>query len=196
MDVLSQTPLCTRCGSSAETGRIFCKQCGATLQPTSPLVPSVLPPAPPRVAPRKRVLWKWSLAATLVLTAILYWRCGTGLLQGKKLSGNGVQQFHALLNSGQYDQIYDGASDAFRASGNKADMIKFLQAVHRKLGDAGSYTLKNLNVTATTTGTYITAEYGTTFTQGDAVEIFTWLRSGQKVLLYRYNVQSMKLIGE
>src|SRR5262249_46845128 len=133
---------------------------------------------------------------TLVLTAILFWKFSTGLLQGKKLSANGVQQFHALLNSGQYDQIYDGASDAFRASGNKADMIKFLQAVHRKLGDAGSYTLNNFRVTVTTTGTYLTAEYGTAFTQGEAVETFTWLTSGQTVVLYRYNVQSMKLIVE
>jgi len=193
MDVASQTSLCTRCGSSAENGLIFCKKCGATLQPTNPLVASS-PSALPHVASRKRVLWKWSIAATLVLIAILFWKCGTALLQGKQLSENGVQQFHVLLNSGHYDQIYDGASNAFRASGNKEDMIKFLQAVHRKLGDAGSHTLKNFNVTAATTGTYITAVYGTSFAKGEAVETFTWLTSGQTVVLYRYNVQSMKLI--
>src|SRR5262245_22080846 len=127
MDVASQTSLCPQCGYSAENGFIFCKKCSATLQPTNPLVASASPAAPPHVAPRKRFLWKWSIAATLILIAIL-WRCGTGLLQGRKLSENGVRQFHALLNSAQYDQIYDGASDAFRASGNKEDLIKFLQA--------------------------------------------------------------------
>ena len=154
------------------------------------------PPGPTDVAPKKRVLWKWSIAASLVLITILFWRCGTGLLQGRQLSENGVQQFHSLLNSGQYDQIYDGASDAFRASASKEDLIKFLQAVHRKLGDAGSHTLNNLNVTATPTGTYVRAAYRTTFTGGEAVETFVWLTSGQRVVLYNYNIQSMKLIVE
>src|SRR5690348_3596582 len=70
------------------------------------------PSGPSDVAPKKRVLWKWSLAVTLVLMTILLWRCGTGLMQGRELSANGVLQFHALLNSGQNEQIYDRASDA------------------------------------------------------------------------------------
>lgn len=154
------------------------------------------PSGPPDVAPKKRVLWKWSIAVTLVLITVLFWRCGTGLVQGRQLSANGVQQFHTLLNSGQHEQIYDGASDAFRGGGNKEDLIKFLQSIHRKLGDAGSSTLSRLNVTATPTGTYITAVYTTTFTQGEAVETFTWLKSGQGVVLNGYNIQSMKLVTE
>ena len=158
--------------------------------------PEIGPSGPPDVAPKKRVLWKWSLGVTLVLMTILLWRCGTGLMQGRKLSANGVQEFHALLNSGQNDQIYDRASDAFRGGGNKEDLIKSFQSVHRKLGDAGSSTLNNLNVTATPTGTYITAVYRTTFATGEAVETFTWLKSGQGVVLNGYNIQSMKLITE
>jgi hypothetical protein len=154
------------------------------------------PSGPTGVAPKKRVLWKWSIAVTLVLIAILFWRCGTGLIQGRQLSASGVQQFHALLNSGQHEQIYDGASDAFRSGGNKQDLVKFFQAIHRKLGDAGSSTLNNLKVTATPTGTYITAVYRTTFTEGEAVETFVWLKSGQGVVLNGYNIQSMKLIVE
>jgi len=154
------------------------------------------PSGPPDVAPKKRVLWKSSIAVTLVLITILLWRCGTGLMQGRQLSTNGVQQFHALLNSGQHEQIYDGASDAFRGGGSKEDLIKFFQSIHRKLGDAGSSNLNRLNVTATPTGTYITAVYTTTFAAGEAVETFTWLKSGQGVVLNGYNIQSMKLITE
>ena len=112
------------------------------------------------------------------------------------MSANGVQQFHALLNGDQYEQIYDGASDAFRTAGNKEDLIKFFQTIHRKLGDAGTHSLNSLNVTATPTGTYITAVYRTTFTGGEAVETFTWLKSGQGVVLNGYNIQAMKLIVE
>lgn len=154
------------------------------------------PSGPPDVSPKKRVLWKWSIAVTLVLITILFWRCGTVLMQGRELSANGVQRFHALLNSGQNEQIYDGASDAFRGGNSKEDLNKFFQSIHRKLGDAGSSTLNRLNVTPTSTGTYITAVYKTTFTQGEAVETFTWLKSGQGVVLNGYNIQSMKLITE
>jgi hypothetical protein len=150
----------------------------------------------PGVAPKKRVLWKWSIGVTLVLIAILSWRCGSGLIQGRQLSASGVQRFHALLNSGQHEQIYGAASDAFRTAGSKQELIKFFQTVHRKLGDAGSSTLNSLNVTATPTGTYITAVYRTTFTQGEAIETFTWLKSSQGVVLNAYNIQSMKLITE
>jgi len=149
---------------------------------------------PPHVAPRKGVLWKWTIAATLVLIAILFWRCGTGLLEGRRLSANGVRQFHSLLNSGQCERIYEGASDAFRTAGSKEDLIKFLQTIHRKLGDAGTHTLDSMNVTATPTGTYITAVYRTTFAGGEAVETFTWVKSGQRVVLNGYNIQSLKLI--
>ena len=165
-------------------------------QPTRSLVASEAPSVPTHVVTKKRALWKWSIAATLVLVAVLFWRCGTGLLEGRRLSANGVQQFHSLLNTGQYEQIYDGASDEFRASGNKEDLIKFMQAVHRKLGDAGSHSLDGMNVTATPTGTYITAVYRTTFTGGDAVETFRWLKRGESVVLIGYNIQSMKLVVE
>ena len=154
------------------------------------------PSGVPEVAPKNRVLWKWSIAVTLVLMGMLFWRCGTGLIQGRQLSASGVQQFHALLNSGQHEQIYDGASDAFRSAGSKQELIKFFQTIHRKLGDAGSSTLNNVNVTAMPTETYITAVYRTTFTGGEAIETFTWLKSGQGVVLNGYNIQSMKLITE
>lgn len=159
--------------------------------------PEIRPPSgPPDASPKKRVLWKWSIAVTVVLMTILLWRCATGLMQGRQLSANGVRQFHALLNSSENEQIYDGASDAFRGAGSKEDLIMCFHSIHTKLGDAGTSNLKNLNVTATVTGTYITAVYGTTFEQGGAVETFTWLKSGQGVVLNGYNIQSMKLITE
>jgi hypothetical protein len=148
------------------------------------------------VASKKSVLWKWPIVATLVLVTILFWRFGAGLMEGRRLSANGMQRFHALLNSGQYEQIYEGASDAFRRGGRKEDLIKFFQLIHRKLGDAGSSSLHRVNVTATPTGTYITAAYTTTFTEGEADEAFVWLKSGQGVVLNGYNIRSMKLSSE
>ena len=154
------------------------------------------PSEAPTTPPKRRVLWKWSLLVTGILAVILLWRCGFGLLEGRRLSETGVQQFHALLNSGDYERIYDQAGDAFRNAGTRQDLIRFLQAVHTKLGIAGSYSLNNMNVTATPTGTYIVAVYSTTFTGGVATETFTWLRKGNGVVLNGYHIQSMKLITD
>jgi hypothetical protein len=48
MDGATQASLCSHCGSSAQAGTIFCKGCGATLQPTIPLIS----PAPLQLSPK------------------------------------------------------------------------------------------------------------------------------------------------
>jgi hypothetical protein len=68
--------------------------------------------------------------------------------------------------------------------------------VHRKLGDAGSGKLTNLNVSAQSGGTFITVQYDTKFARGPAVESFTWIKEGNSVKLYRYNIQSNLLAVE
>ena len=42
-------------------------------------------------APAKRVLWKWSAAATVLILAFLMWQCGSALLQGRKLADVAVR---------------------------------------------------------------------------------------------------------
>jgi hypothetical protein len=142
----------------------------------------------------KRVLRKWSLGVTAVLMTYLMWQCSSGLLQGRALSNAAVEHFHEQLNSGQYQEIFDEADDAFRASDNQQELLKFLAAVHAKLGAAGSESLSNIQVNANTNGTFVTTRYTTVFTRGQAFESFTWVKRGDRLNLYRYNVQSKALI--
>src|SRR5664280_916606 len=90
-----------------------------------------IPYTPPQ---RKRVLWKWSLAITAVIVLFLAWQCGSGILQGRKLAGAAVQHFHQQLNGGQYEEIYREADEGFTQSGKQEELVKFLNAVHVKLG--------------------------------------------------------------
>jgi hypothetical protein len=56
MDCAIQALICTQCGSSAEKGAIFCKNCRATLLPPTPLIPSSVAPDLRQPPIRKRIL--------------------------------------------------------------------------------------------------------------------------------------------
>lgn len=145
-------------------------------------------------ASKKRLLWKWSLGATIILLLYLMWQCGSGLMEARSLSNEAVKTFHEELNNNRFDQIYNEAADGFLSGGKREELIKFLQAVHGKLGDAGEFHLRNVNVNATVTATFITTVYATNFTHGLAVETFTWVKSQGRVRLYGYNIQSNALV--
>ena len=124
----------------------------------------------------------------------LMWQCGSALWSGRKLSDAAVQRFHQQLNAAEYQAICNDADEGFRSGQNQEDIIKLLTAVHKKLGAAGKDSLINLEVKATTNGTFTTAFYDTKFANGDATETFTWIKSGGGLKLYGYNIQSMALI--
>ena len=149
----------------------------------------------PTPAPeRKHILWKWSIAITVVVLGFSIWQCGSALVAGRGLSNVAVQQFHAQLNEQQYEQIFTEADDGFQRSANKEETIKFLQAVHRKLGNAEQASLTNLTVQATAGGTYVIAAYTTKFERGAGTEKFTWTKKDGQLVLHGYNIQSRALV--
>jgi hypothetical protein len=160
--------------------------------PISPPAPAVsYQPKEPLI--KVRILWKWSLLFVLVLMVWGMWQCGSALRMGARLSEPAVQQFHQQLNTGQYETICTQAADGFCTSGADGEAIRFLKGVHEKLGNTGAAKRGEMNVNSSTNGTFVTVQYDTTFTIGDAVETFTWIKNGNSLKLYRYNVQSNAL---
>lgn len=152
---------------------------------------SVLSDSPiPSPKPRKGVIWKWSIAATVVVLGFLLWQCGSALMAGREQSILAVQHFHDELNLDEYEHIFDEASPAFQQSGNKEETLKFLQAVHKKLGNAQQSSLVNLMVQTTPAGTFLIVVYNSKFESGNAQEKFTWLRKNGRLILQGYNVDS------
>jgi Protein of unknown function (DUF4019) len=145
-------------------------------------------------APAKRVLWKWSAAVTGIILLFLMWQCGLALVQGRKLSDAAVRHFHEQLNSQKYDEIYREADDGFKAGQSHDELIMFLQAVHKKLGDARDEKQVSIRADTNTHGRFITAWYRTAFTSGSAVETFIWVESSGTLKLYGYHIQSNALI--
>jgi Protein of unknown function (DUF4019) len=139
---------------------------------------------------RQRVWWKWAQAITAAVSLLIIWQCGFGLLQGRRQANATVQHFHQQLNTGQYVEIFREADAGFREGKTEADLVKFLQAVHTKLGDTGAANFINIRVNATTNGTFTTAQYKTTFDHGSAVETFTWIKTSNTLRLYGYDIRS------
>jgi len=142
----------------------------------------------------KRVLWKWSVVATALILVFLMWQCGSALVQGRKLADAAVRHFHQQLNAGDYEGIYRDADQAFGRGQDHEESIRFLEAVHRKLGLAGPETRLNIRVETNPGGTFLTTQYSTTFAAGKATEMFTWVKSGGTLKLNGYHIQSNALI--
>jgi hypothetical protein len=187
MNIISQVLTCTYCGASADSSSIFCKDCGKTLLPPTPLVPSSTDVHQPQ---RKRTLLKWSLAATAVFLAYFMWQCGSGMSAGARLSDDALRHFHSQLDSGAYGDILSESDEAFQNSGRREDIIKFLTGVHSKLGLSHGFTRKNIFVNASTSGTFIKVTYDSTFDQGGAVETFTWRKAAGHLKLVAYQINS------
>lgn len=72
-------------------------------------VPRWSPPAPNfgyTPDPPRRAWRKWSLGLTALLLICLMWQCSSTLRQGRVLAEPAVQAFHAKLNAGKYEEIY------------------------------------------------------------------------------------------
>jgi hypothetical protein len=141
-----------------------------------------------------RILWKWSLAIAGILLILLAWECGSALFSGASLADNAVQRFHGQLNGGKFEEISREADEGLSQGEKRDELFNFLEAVHRRLGDAETQKRINLRVNATTRGSFLISQYDTQFSQGQAIETFTWRKNGRALKLYEYNVQSTALL--
>jgi Protein of unknown function (DUF4019) len=132
-----------------------------------------------------------ALVSLLVVLTVV--SCGQG--NKRELAEQGVAQFHAQLNSEQYHAIYVGADDKFHQASTEADFVAFMEAVHRKLGNAGQSSLQNTQIAwFAGQGTFVTLSYNTQFAEAKAGEKFTWLVRGDSPVLVGYNITSNALI--
>lgn len=140
-----------------------------------------------------KVLWKWSFFITAVVLAFFMWQCGSALRMASRLAEPAVQAFHRELDAAQYDAICGQAAEGFCANSAEGDTVRFLKGVHEKLGNTGPIQQGAINVNTNTSGTFVTVQYRTGFALGPAQETFTWIKNGNTLRLYRYNVQSNAL---
>jgi hypothetical protein len=129
-----------------------------------------------------------------LIIALIVFTSSCSLGKGKGLGETAAVQFHNQFNAGKYKEIYDQADEGFRKAAKESDVIALFEAIRRKLGTVKQANQNGWGVNATPTGTTVTLQYNTQFTEGDAAEQFVFLVSGDKALLYTYNINSPLLI--
>ena len=116
------------------------------------------------------------------------------LTKGKEAGERAVAQFHNQLNAGQYHEIYAQSDEGFRKAASEADAVSLFEAVHRKLGTVKNSKETGWHVNATTGGAMVSLAYEVEFSEGKGTEQFVFTLTGDKALLFNYNVNSPLLI--
>jgi Protein of unknown function (DUF4019) len=137
---------------------------------------------------RRKLLCIWAcLCASLLAVA-----CGAQ--RDLAASDTAVTHFHQLLDGQDYASIYTQADQKFRDATKRDDFVALMTAVHRKLGQVGSAARTGFFVNYNTSGSQIRVSYATKFSEGDAEEQFVWSKSGDKLVLLGYHINSIALI--
>lgn len=132
--------------------------------------------------------------ALVMICCVVLASCG--LRRSQITAEQGVKEFHALLDKGQYDAIYDGSDDSLRRTWGRADFVKYLSDVHSRLGKAGKATTRGFQVNATTgQGTEVALAMETEFQRGLAEERFIWRVTGDHAVLLDYRADIRRSSG-
>jgi hypothetical protein len=126
----------------------------------------------------------------LCLTAL----SSCSVTKGKGIAERAVTQFHDQLNAGRYHDIYVQTDDGFRKATSEAAAVALFEAIRRKLGTVKNSTQTGWHVNATTSGTIVSLAYDIEFSEGNGTEQFVFHVTGDKALLFNYNVNSPLLI--
>ena len=157
------------------------------LTPKHDVSPEPIRAEPPK--PKRKVFLKWSLGITALLFGYLVWQCSSTMMQANRLVTDAANRFHQQFNSGEYGQIHSDA-DLLGDQRNRDEFIKFLAAVHGKLGDFRSSNNTNLAVHSEAGNTTVTANFDSTYEKGTAKETFVWSKVNGNLRLQSYDIQS------
>lgn len=121
-----------------------------------------------------------------------------GYAKGKYLppASRAVDQFHARLNHGQDDIIYDEADMAWKSAIDKSTEEKFFSRIRRKLGACRYTGPLGWQVNSNTTGVFVSLTYRATCSNGIILENFVWRNDSGMLKLYRYNANSKALLTD
>lgn len=113
---------------------------------------------------------------------------------GRAEAEKAVSEFHESFNAGRFAEIYDAASDEFRAALKRERFLELVGAIQRKLGKVTGTENKGWRVNSRNLRTYVDLTQASRFDTGEAVETFSFVVRDGKAILIGYNIQSLDLI--
>ena len=111
-----------------------------------------------------------------------------------KAAEDAISSFHADLNAGNFDKIYDRSGSELKTATPKDKFTKILNAVHSKLGSFKSGKSDGWNDNVTTGGHFVTISYQASYDKGSAAENFVYRVDGNQAVLAGYHVNSDALL--
>jgi hypothetical protein len=104
-----------------------------------------------------------------------------------------VQRFHAELDSGRLDAIYDAAAPALKSGTPRDRFVGLLSGIHAKLGAVRSSAQKRWTLQRRASDALLTLDYATAYSGGEADERFVFWMKGDRVALVEYRIHSAAL---
>jgi hypothetical protein len=105
-----------------------------------------------------------------------------------------VVKFHAMLDRGQFQQIYDQSGSVMKSVATGPQLVALLSAVHRKLGATKQAVRQGWNEQVNGDGHTLTLGYDTLYERGKAAETFVFQVSDKDVSLAGYHINSDALV--
>ncbi|KQM18817.1 DUF4019 domain-containing protein [Novosphingobium sp. Leaf2] len=106
-----------------------------------------------------------------------------------------VAQFHRSLDAGSWGAVWDSSDPALRQATPRAQWVKLLEAVHRKLGNVKSTKQVGWNANTSTNGSFVTVTTETVFERGKGTEQFVFHKGeADKLALVGYSIQSQDMM--
>jgi Protein of unknown function (DUF4019) len=108
----------------------------------------------------------------------------------KKVSNESTQNFRTQIEQGQYQAVYDRASEAFKKSLTTSQWVGFCETFKQRFGSVKSVQLMDAWVQATDKESekYVLLRYMTTFSKVHTQENFTWIVKDGKPELIQYEI--------
>lgn len=149
--------------------------------------------------PERSIAKYWLIGGAIFLFLALCYGihgCVSTVSAARDQANSMVAALHYQMETQDWDQIYQTASDGYRAAVDRQKSQLYFSSINRKLGTPTTTAQQSAFISATTNGTFIKALYKTQFSQGDtAIETIVWKEDGDgKYRLFNYNIQSDALI--
>ncbi len=108
----------------------------------------------------------------------------------KKVSNESTQNFRTQIERGQYQAVYDRASEAFKKSLTPSQFVSYCETLKQRFGSVKSVQLMDAWVQSTDKESekYVLLRYMTTFSKAPMRENFTWIVKDGKPELIEYEI--------
>lgn len=146
------------------------------------------------VIKNKRVIWPWIVLGVGLLLALAIGSCFRTISAGGNESDAAMAVFHSRMDANSCSQIYADASEGFRNATSASDWDAICSNIPRKMGAYLRSSRQFVNVSATTSGRFVTVTYASEFSEGKGEEKFVWKLEGTQVRLHGYNLNSPRLL--